>query len=999
MRDPSTAGPMASKPLGSGWPGAIRYDEVAPAKSKPYTSASNGHGNGYSTTHPYESKPSFDSYADETSRTGPSSYGGSNPSNTTTATTQHESAAFNANDPIMMHLLVETAVIDSQAFEILPFEHVEILKRDMSTLSHKISLVKRKLAMESKVRDAALSLSRLYASKDNKRNSGSNDGNKPGHRLRKSLLGGRSDNVLTKTEDELTTSTTRCDELEKELHVLEQQSSNIQNRLLQHGMGILGYSMHKGGAATVFAPAGSRLSDGSIYSHVNGGGAKSVISGIHDFDDRSLYRSTEHLDDLANAYASSERDRFSIARESVVDTRQRSNSKLDNLSRLAVQAELGKAQAQILATAEKRLGELNETVRQMVLKSDHGSTEPMREPPVVQTNGVAPQAGPSLDKHLDYLGTALSRLDSQRFSFIREQEAKDRAMGERLQKIGLKARNTVVKANPERYKDYRPPPTVTGSNFESHIIYFDGVVDTLSETQLLPPQPTPPEVDSQKMLLERYETVLTGLWDLINAGEEQSRKQKAMKKQAQSLSPGGMDEDSDASGDEIHIDQPFSLTAFSQKVQMIASSVASLTEQKDILWRQIKQQRELNEKADETQKQRDVQDEESRQQIEALTAEIEALHEEIGATSKTLLDTEMRLDESEQRALLAEEQLGDHQQSSMSAQRDLESASATFNKQLSEHRRQIDDHKQQIADHQQQLSDHKQQIHEYEQRLEQSALELDALVQEQDSHLSDKDTLQKRLDDKTTSHKALQDQLAQKDKLIDDMEGGIEAARREGATERSTLQRKLVNLETNNKKLQMDLDSIIATKNAIAANEKKLQDEMNGKLDQISSLEKDLKAMERKVVTLTTEVALTRAELDTAKGTRSQRAAEASKASKANEEQQQALRSELKETLSEFEHLTKQMIESEKERDAMEGLIDGLKDRVEALESELHEERVKSMGSRSSMETTAPASTSTSTTIMRDEFRKMMREQRTEHLKAIKVCVLFGRVQSLVAMY
>jgi len=64
------------------------------------------------------------------------------------------------NDPVAMHLLVETAIIDSQNYEILSFEELEVLKMEQQTLNSRIEAVQRKLTLESKLRDAAQSLNR-----------------------------------------------------------------------------------------------------------------------------------------------------------------------------------------------------------------------------------------------------------------------------------------------------------------------------------------------------------------------------------------------------------------------------------------------------------------------------------------------------------------------------------------------------------------------------------------------------------------------------------------------------------------------------------------------------------------------------------------------------------------------------------------------------------------------------------------------------------------------
>src|SRR5436309_1854399 len=67
------------------------------------------------------------------------------------------SALLNMNDTVAMHLLVETAILDSDEYEILSYEEVDDLKKEHMLLTNRIEAAKRKLALENKVREAALS--------------------------------------------------------------------------------------------------------------------------------------------------------------------------------------------------------------------------------------------------------------------------------------------------------------------------------------------------------------------------------------------------------------------------------------------------------------------------------------------------------------------------------------------------------------------------------------------------------------------------------------------------------------------------------------------------------------------------------------------------------------------------------------------------------------------------------------------------------------------------
>ena len=105
----------------------------------------------------------------------------------------------------------------------------------------------------------------------------------------------------------------------------------------------------------------------------------------------------------------------------------------------------------------------------------------------------------------------------------------------------------------------------------------------------------------------------------------------------------------------------------------------------------------------------------------------------------------------------------------------------------------------------------------------------------------------------------------------------------------------------------------------------------------------------------------------------------------------ETLEKELRETVDDYEAMTKASIEFEKERERFEGIIDSLRDRCEQLETQLNEERISWMGSNnsaSSMGRDGPYET-TSTMVLKNEFKKMMRDTRAENMKILKVGHIF----------
>lgn len=138
-----------------------------------------------------------------------------------------------ALDSMSLHLLVETAIYDSSEYEVLPYEQLDSLKKEYANLINRIENAKRRLQMESKVRDAAMSLTRLYSGKKTNRRS-LLSGRESGHSREGSSDQGKS------TEMELMESTRKCEDISRELWRLNNRAIEIQKRLLQHSAAVLG---------------------------------------------------------------------------------------------------------------------------------------------------------------------------------------------------------------------------------------------------------------------------------------------------------------------------------------------------------------------------------------------------------------------------------------------------------------------------------------------------------------------------------------------------------------------------------------------------------------------------------------------------------------------------------------------------------------------------------------------------------------------------------------
>ncbi|KAB8336916.1 hypothetical protein FH972_021222 [Carpinus fangiana] len=149
------------------------------------------------------------------------------------------------------------------------------------------------------------------------------------------------------------------------------------------------------------------------------------------------------------------------------------------------------------------------------------------------------------------------------------------------------------------------------------------------------------------------------------------------------------------------------------------------------------------------------------------------------------------------------------------------------------------------------------------------------------------------------------------------------------------------------------------------------------------TVEKDKEGLESEVARLTTEVTMARAELESAYGSRAERAAEALKPEvdqlTAKNEQ---LGQELSELVAEHEALVRQGVEAERDRETLEGTVDTLREKLEGLEIKLNEEKVRLMAAPGSKSDVGREATSMG--VMRTEFKKMMREARAEHFRNLR---------------
>ncbi|KAF2812403.1 uncharacterized protein BDZ99DRAFT_413104 [Mytilinidion resinicola] len=807
---------------------------------------------------------------------------------------QERSSTILKRDPVAMHLLVETAIIDSQGFEILSFEEVEALKREQQTINTRIDAVQRKLALESKVRDAAQSLNRLHSKKgrDQEREAAKSHRRSFGSR---SSTGSGNSETLAKSEDEFAASLKKCDDLGRELHQLETRSRQVETQLLRHTAGILQIT-HEGpskrsqdrNSALPGGENGRPDSPASIYTYENGRSNRAKDDG--NFDERSLYRSPENLDGLMQALKNG--------------THHMPLADHDAIER----------QSQALNSVEKRLEDFNDRLRDLIVSANPERNQGYSPAPKSAPNSQDSQRGSLVEQHLDFLDQALHDVGAEHNQLHQQARHSQNATEGRLEGINNQLYALISSAQGEDDANYPPPPAISGHSSQDQINYMEEAfynIEQLHYNMSEDLNEFRSKSTDQHSQSSQYEATLTGLWSIILAGEEEARQKKYQRRQ---LLAANHDAEDDVSPDEEgNANEEFSLPAFSNKVQWLYNRATTLKEKEAILRRQIKQQRELNSKSDE-QKEHDF----------------ARLNDEINQARAQQAKAESELS----RAI-----------------------------------------------------DHLEHINSQESH--RNAADSEALVAEQAARHQAEDR-----------YHELESQIGE---LQDD-------ARIEAAELRAELAEASASVES----LSVSLRSATAEKEAAEAHASEAA-------NAVASKEQELRELEGEVIRLQTEVTIARAELDGAYGTRAQRAAEvaanptikkeldelgasnaaliaeleslrrahdaAAQSETEARETERNLKQELGAMASEYEALTKDMIQNEKDRDRFEAMIDSLRDEKESLEMELSDERVRWLGVRSPgapMAQPGAAPEATSIRMLREDFRKMMRDRTAEGLKALR---------------
>ena len=863
-------------------------------------------------------------------------------------------------DPVAMHLLVETAIGDSQQFDILTVEEVDALKQEQKVLDTRLATVRRKLETETKIRDATRSLGRLAGTKGN--------GHKRG-------LASKGSNPVpdydAKEQEGLESSNRKVEEFIRECLEIESRMRMIDMQLLMHTAAVLQLT-HKGpkqreendqSEDRFRRPDSPASLDTYDDTRLNGMSAGA-------FDERSLYRTPENLDNL-----------MTVLQNGTHHQPERSN--------------------QAFGALATRLQEMNERLRNLIIEANPERDEDYSLPPLVLEGTLDAS---TIDRQLDFLDQGIRNISVEQANIRTNARQTLSEVEGRLENINNQLYSVVSRSENEQNEKILPPPAINGNGSTEQLNYMEDTFYNLEQIQFAMAERIKElgsgasmGEDSEKA--EKYESTIKGLWDMIQTGEEQALERKRERRRLLAEDP---DADEQLSPDEdFNSNEQYSLLAFSSKIQFLFKRATSLKEKQSVLLRQIKQQRELNSKSD-AQKEADF--ERLNTQILSARSEKKSMEDELERAMSQLsqfdaqkgnADTEVLRGTQERNAGL-EAQLINVQERVIAFESELKEA------------------KQRVVAYENQLKDVQEQAVNYQSKLqdaEKRAASYEEELKDHQQRNSAYNVSSQEAEERTAGYEA-QVRDAQERALM------LEKELREARGEGETLKTQLAELTQRTDQATAALQAVTAAKEASEARSLDATNMLNAK-------EEEFRKLEGEIVRLTTELTFAKAELDGAYGTRAQRAADSAAnpaikkeldeladqnqalrgelealrkvqdvASQSEAEARQSernLKAELSAMAAEYEALTRDAIANEKDRDALESQIDKLRDDKEALERELSDEKVKWLGIRSPgtpMGTGSGAMQldmgATSIRMLREDFRKMMRDRTAEGLKALR---------------
>ncbi|KAG5969950.1 hypothetical protein E4U58_000904 [Claviceps cyperi] len=869
---------------------------------------------------------------------------------TSGATPTLRSPQVDLKDPIQVHLLTETALLDSQGFEILSQEEVDELKKQAELLSQRVESTKSNLAIQCKYRDAAASMARL--------GQGS----------------GADDYQSQESDRERIECERKCDELASELLELEKRLLIPHRKIVEHTAAILQLT-HKASKKKASQQNGQSLSGipgspESLYTYSHGRNSLDQMGDETYFDDSSGYQ----LDGMERA----RKNAIEIPLKSPIREQNQIRVELDRL-----REENTQLRSQTDGLLQKLQG-LNMSLRETIVRFNPEVNDGYDEPPEISS---VPDA-----KLEDLLKSQTEYLESGLVAVQAEQEyfAGGYQMGGRIETINLQLRDLLMMSDPH----YTPTTIPSESDVNGQMAYLEKSIRSV-DSQLARANSSSSGANSETG------SVLTGLWESIQRGFSEAKKRKDDHRRARA-EKGLPEDDDDASDDEgFDTAEPYSLEAFVDRVQWMHAQSLTLRDQKYVLKRQIKQQRELNNKSDAekdeelARKQEDLERsqemlsraEQSATDVQRMLSDtMKELEDARTAAADTVDAAEASVQKRENRIIELEEALAAAQDSLASAERDLSAARSG----TSGTEEKIADMTTQMTAVSQAKKAADERVKELETELAQVTAQVTALTKERKTADETTEELEKKLLDMTAQVAA----VTQEKKTAHETSKKLEKELAKNSTQVAAVAKEKKKADENTKKLEKKVADITAQVTALTqqtktADEttKELKKELAAKTKQFRVKDDEVDQLNMTIAELKTEVTIARAELDGAYGSRAERAAEVAAIKQSSESlklqnQVDRLKKELSATVEELEGVTRETIGCEKEKADVEAKLDEALAARTSLEAELQKARDKMAklqeeldGERLKIRTDG-ARPGAGASMLSERFRATMREER-----------------------
>lgn len=336
------------------------------------------------------------------------------------------STMLNVNDPVSMHLLMETAIHDSKEFEILSFEELEQLKTERLFLRKKVEGVKRQYALEKKMHEAGLLMNKLTPPISNDR-----------AKRQSSIFSRKPSSAATPNED-LSASSEKLEHLAQEVTILQTRLQEVDARIMQHTAGILQFT-HRGLKKNIRKNELPR----SPESMASQSRSMSRSDGTSDFDENSLYQ----VPDYVHEYAATSRASRRLTRD-----------------------------IQPIEDVALRLHTINTQVHGMLQQV--ALTEYFEPPPEANDGRLQGKLGAQIQAHLTYLAQGLEALSTAQQSVVHDshEDSVDQLNELTSRLEGMLESTNSVSRSPIIEQDPRQ-----GDDLQSQLAYSATVLDRLDQ--------------------------------------------------------------------------------------------------------------------------------------------------------------------------------------------------------------------------------------------------------------------------------------------------------------------------------------------------------------------------------------------------------------------------------------------------------------------------------------------------------------------------------------